>query len=498
MKTRCYLGIDLGAESGRVMGGLWDGKRMRLEEIHRFPNGPVAVADTLRWDVLRLWSEIQFGLAKAVRTYGKSVKSVGVDSWGVDFVLLSKRNELLGQPYNYRDARTRGMMRHAFSRMPKSEIFAATGSQFLEINSLYQLLAMRKRNPEVLAAADCLLMIPDFFHWCLSGARMAEFTDATTTQFYHPIRRAWSLDLLRKLDLPTRLLPKVVLPGTNIGSIRASVASGLGCDPFAVVAPASHDTASAVAAVPTAKSAEGAWAYISSGTWSLMGLELSKAQLSQRVLEHSLTNEGGVDGTYRLLKNITGLWLVQQCKRAFEAGGRKIDYPQLARLAKAAPGLRSFVDPDDARFVNPPHMPEAIQDYCRETGQAIPKSEGALVRCTLESLAQKYRTVLECLEEVGGKRVEVIHIVGGGSRNDLLNQFTADACNRPVLAGPVEATAMGNVLLQARADSEIGTLEELRSVVRDSCEVKSFEPNPSQVRAWEGAMGDFRDVRMYL
>jgi rhamnulokinase len=494
MKTQCYLGVDLGAESGRVMAGLWDGKRIRIEELHRFPNGPVEIAGTLRWDVLRLWAEIQHGLALAARKYGKSVKSVGVDTWGVDHVLLSKTNELLAQPFHYRDARTNGVLTRAFSRVPREEIFAATGLQFMEINTLYQLLAWQKNNPEILEAADCLLMMPDFFHWCLSATKAAEFTDATTTQFFHPTKRAWSYDLLKSFNLPANILPGIVSPGTRIGSLHKSVANRCGLNDVAVIAPASHDTGSAVAAVPTNQTEQGTWAYLSSGTWSLMGLEVREAQLSKQVLDFNLTNEGGVDGTYRLLKNITGLWLVQQCKRAFEAKGKKVEYSQLVRLAKAATPLRSFIDPDDPRFGNPPNMPAAIRAFCKETRQPIPDSEGALVRCALESLALRYQTVLECLEEVSGKRVEVIHIVGGGSRNALLNQFTADACNRPVLAGPVEATVFGNVLMQARACSEIGSLAELRSTVRNSCEIQSFTPKPSQVSAWQEGRARFRAI----
>jgi len=499
MKPQCYLGVDLGAESGRVMAGLWDGKRIRLEELHRFPNGPVEIAGTLRWDVLRLWSEIQHGLGLAARKYGQSVRSVGVDTWGVDFVLLSKSNELLGQPFHYRDARTNGVMASAFRRIPREKIFAATGLQFMEINTLYQLLALQKRNPEILAAADCLLMMPDFFHWCLCGARVAEFTNATTTQFFHPTRRTWSYDLLKKFNLPTKILPEVVPPGTRLDSLRKSVANHAGLNEVSVVAPASHDTGSAVAAVPALslspsngeRGSSRTWAYLSSGTWSLMGIEVCEAQLSKRVLDLNLTNEGGVDGTYRLLKNITGLWLVQQCKRSFEGRGKKVEYSQLVRLAKAARPLRSFVDPDDPRFGNPPDMPAAIRSFCKETRQPVPDSEGALIRCALESLALKYQHVLECLEQVSAKRVEVIHIVGGGSRNALLNQFTADACNRMVLAGPIEATVLGNVLIQARACSEIGSLAELRAIVRNSCEIQTFAPKPSQVSAWREARTRF-------
>jgi rhamnulokinase len=494
MKTQCYLAVDLGAESGRVMAGLWNGKRLRLQEIHRFPNGPVEIGGTLRWDVLKLWCEIQHGLGLAARSYGKAVRSVGVDTWGVDFVLLSKTSEMLGHPYHYRDARTRGMMERAFKRVPRAEIFAATGLQFMELNTLYQLLALQEKSPEILAAADCLLMMPDYLHWCLSGIRAAEFSDATTTQFFSPVKNTWAQSLLKKFGLPTKFLPEIVPPGTRLGPLLGSVAARTGLKAIDVIAPASHDTGSAVAAVPAARAKEGTWAYLSSGTWSLMGLELGKPQLSNRVLEFDLTNEGGVDGTFRLLKNIMGLWLVQQCKRSFEAKGDKLDYAELVSLAKTSPALRSLVDANDSRFLNPADMPTAFREFCRETGQPVPDSKGALIRCALESLALKYSSVLECLEEIGGRRIEVIHIVGGGSRNELLNQLTADACNRVVVTGPVEATALGNLLVQARACGEIGSLAELREVVRDSSEVTMYEPRETQVRAWTEARQRFGEM----
>ena len=494
MKRECYLGIDLGAESGRIMAGLWDGKRIRLEELHRFPNGPIEIGGTLRWDVLRLWSEIQNGLRLASTRYGKAVKSIGVDTWGVDFVLLSKSNELLGQPFHYRDARTRGMMERAFKTLPRAEIFATTGLQFMELNTLYQLLALKRSSPEVLAAASCLLMIPDFFHWSLCGSRVAEFTNATTTQFFDPVKSDWSRKLLKRFDLPTKILPEIVPPGVHLGRLLDPVSRYTGLHRVEVIAPATHDTGSAVAAVPSERRPEGTWAYLSSGTWSLMGLELGKAQLSSRALEFNLTNEGGVDGTYRLLKNISGLWLMHQCKRAFDRAGPEQSYSGLVRLARQAPALRSLIDPDDALFMNPPDMPAAIRHFCERTSQPCPNSEGALIRCIFESLALKYQAVLRMLEEVGGNRVEMIHIVGGGSQNELLNQFTADACQRPVLAGPVEATALGNVLLQARACGELGSLAELRSVVRGSCELNPFYPKPSSAAAWSEAQVRFQSL----
>jgi len=493
MSQRTYLAIDLGAESGRVMAGLWNGRSLRLEEVHRFPNGPVSLAGTLRWDVLRLWGEIQNGLALAAKKYGKSIVSVGADAWGVDYVLLDRYDEMLGQPYAYRDARTNGMMERAFKRVPRHEIFAQTGLQFMQFNSLFQLLAVKRNTPELLEAAQCLLFIPDFIHWALCGSRVAEFTIASTSQCLNPLTRNWAAGLLRKFNLPASIFPKIVRPGTELGALRPGLAEKIALGKVKVVAPPAHDTASAVAGVPTANTGKSNWAYISSGTWSLMGAEVGQAALSARVQELNLTNEGGLDGTYRLLKNIMGLWLVQQCKRSFDACGKKYDYAQLARLAAKAPPLRSIVNPDDRRFLNPHDMPEAIQNFCRQTRQPVPKSEGEFIRCAYESLALKYREVLGGLEEITGSRIEVIHIVGGGSRSGILNQFTADACQRQVVAGPVEATAIGNLLVQVRASGELSSLAEMREVVRDSSGVKTYIPG--KLSRWEPAIAGFAGLR---
>jgi rhamnulokinase len=348
----------------------------------------------------------------------------------------------------------------------------------MEINTLYQLLALQRSEPQLLAAADCLLMMPDFFHWCLCGSRVAEFTEATTSQCLNPITRDWAFDLLQKFGLPTGLFPKVVPPGAELGRLRPSVSERTGLGRIKVVAPPSHDTASAVAAIPTANTGRSDWAYISSGTWSLMGVETQNAALSERVLQLNFTNEGGMDGTFLLLKNITGLWLVQQCKKSFEARGRTFDYAELARRAESAAGPHALIDPDDARFANPPDMPAAIQARCRETNQPAPESEGALVRCALESIAAKYGGVLAGLEEVAGRKIEVIHVVGGGSRNQLLNQLAANRCGRPVIAGPAETTALGNLLAQVRAAGELKSLSDMRQVVRSSSELQVFEPQP--------------------
>lgn len=476
MPQQVYLAIDLGAESGRIMAGLWNGKRLRLEEVHRFPNGPVPLADSIRWDLLRLWSEIQAGLALAAKRYGKSIVSVGADTWGVDFVLLSRRDELLGLPYHYRDARTHGVMERAFRKVSRQRIFAQTGLQFMQLNTLFQLLAAQAATPELLEQADRLLFIPDFLHWALCGSRVAEFTIASTSQCLNPVTRSWARPLLKQFGLPTRMFPDLVPPGTDLGQLRPNLAERTGLRGVRVVAPPAHDTASAVAGVPTANTGTPNWAYISSGTWSLMGAEVQEASLTPQTQQWNLTNEGGLDNTFRLLKNIMGLWLVQQCKRSFEARGKRYDYAQLAKLAAQSRPGRSVVDPDDPRFLNPLDMPKAIQECCRETGQPVPRTEGELVRCAYESLALKYHQVLGWLESLTGHRMEVVHIVGGGSQSAILNQFAADACQRPVIAGPVEATAMGNLLVQVRAHGELGSLAEIRAVVRESSEVRTFEP----------------------
>ncbi len=489
MSEQCYLGVDLGAESGRVVAGLFDGHSVRLEELHRFPNGPVNVGGTLRWNVLGLWHEIQQGLAAAAARFGDEVRSIGVDTWGVDYVLLSAQDELLGLPWHYRDERTTGMLATACERVPREEIFAATGLQFMELNTLYQLLAMKRDHPELLDQARRLLLIPDYFHWLLCGSRVVEFTNATTTQCFDPARNDWATELLGRFGLPGEIFPEVVPPGTSLGRLRSDVAAAAGLDRINVIAPATHDTGSAVAAVPTDRTGSASWTYISSGTWSLMGAEVNGAVTGPSTLAVNATNEGGIDGTFRLLKNIMGLWLVQECRRAFARDGRDVDYGTLTRQATDAPAFVSLVNPDDPSFLKPPCMPTAIRDFCRRTGQPEPASDGAMIRCALESLALKYRDVLEQIESLTGETSEVIHVVGGGSQNGLLNQFTADACGRPVIAGPVEATVLGNVLVQARADGALDSLGDIREVVANSTQPDTFTPtNPS---AWDKARERF-------
>lgn len=494
MANQVYIGVDLGAEAGSVSAGLWDGRRIQVEELVRFANGPVTVGGTLRWNVLGLWTKIKEGLAAAARKYGQAVVSVGVDTWGVDHVLLSANSEMLGLPYHYRDARTRGLLESTFKQVPRSEIFAVTGLQFMEINTLYQLLAMRRRNPELFWIADRFLLMPDFFHWCLTGVKVTEFTNATTTQCFNARERKWAVDLLNRLDLPTRMFPEVAAPGTRLGRLQEELAKITGLGRIAVVAPATHDTASAVAAVPARQTGRGNWAYVSSGTWSLVGVELAEALISEQVLEANLTNEGGIDHTYRLLKNIMGLWLEHQCRLAFEEKGLGVNSARLARLAAEAPPFRSLVNPDDPRFLNPTDMPAAIQDFCRESGQPVPETEGQILRCVYESLALAYAATIGALETLTGNRIELIHVLRGGAKNDLMNRFTANACARPVLAGPRAASVLGNVLVQARVAGEIQSLEQMRAVVRDSCELRDFDPETGGADLWTQARSRFKEL----
>ncbi|QDT36401.1 rhamnulokinase [Stratiformator vulcanicus] len=491
MGEQVYLGIDLGAESGRVIAAAFDGQKVRLDELHRFRNGPIDLNNSLRWDVIGLWQGIREGLGQAAEKYGSKIVSCGVDTWGVDYVLLSKSDEILGMPFNHRDERTRGMQAQAVSRVGKDRIFAETGTQFMEINTLYQLMAARQKTPDMLDAADRFLMMPDFFNWCLCGSKVAEFTNATTTQFVNPKTRDWSADLLRDLDLPVEIFPQIVAPGTSLGQLRTEVAEAAGLGRIDVIAPATHDTGSAVAAVPTTVDRP-KFAYISSGTWSLFGVEVDHAIVSPQALALNMTNEGGVDDTYRLLKNVMGLWLVQELRRSFEKRGGPISYEHLVHVAQDADPFRSLINPNANRFLAPKDMPTEIQEFCRETNQPVPESEGALVRCALESLALKYRSVLAGLEELTGVATEVIHVVGGGGKNALLNRMTASACRRPVIAGPDEATVLGNVLMQARSRGEIAGLTDLRQIVANSADVRTFEP--SEPEKWDDAYGRFDEL----
>jgi len=495
--TLNYAAVDLGAESGRVMLARCDDERLALEELHRFANVPVRVAGpqkdgggTLHWDVLRLWDDIQHGLGAAARQSGGPLVSVGVDTWGLDFALLARDGELLGNPVHYRDARTQGMLDAAFERVPRAEIFEATGIQFMPINSLYQLLAMKLGGSALLDAAAHLLTMPDLFHYWLSGEQANEFSNATTTQCYDPRAGDWAWALLDRLGLPKHLFGPIIQPGTRLGPVRPALAAELGLGEAQVVAPAAHDTGSAVAAVPFDDPHA---IYLSSGTWSLMGVELPHPIINAHSLAYNFTNEGGVGGTFRLLKNIMGLWVVQECRRAWATQGHDIGYPQLVDLAEAAPAFGPLAAMNDDRWLPPGDMPARLRAYFVETGQPAPESMGTLARCVLESLALEYRWVAERLDELTGRRAETIHIIGGGSQNALLNQFTADATGRAIIAGPVEATALGNVLVQAMAAGQLSSLAEGRALVRRSFPTRLFAPT-AQGR-WDEAYDRYVGLR---
>ena len=470
--TQKMLAFDLGAESGRGVLGSFDGGKLHLEVVHRFANGPVRLLDSLHWDVLFLYQEMLTALRKASALPG-TISSIGVDSWGVDFGLLGRGGVLLGNPRHYRDPHTEGVMETAFARVRRADIYRRTGLQFMRFNSLFQLLALQRDRSPILENAESMLLISDLFHYFFTGNKTVEYTNASTTQMLDPVTRSWAFDLVESFGLPGKILGTLVQPGANLGMLRGNIAREAGIAPMPINAPATHDTGSAVAAVPASGQS---WAYISSGTWSLMGVELAAPCVTEQSLAFNFTNEGGVDGTTRFLKNIMGLWLVQECRRSWDKAGKSYDYEKLAGLANAAAPLRSLIDPDDSIFLLPADMPTAIAEYCQRTGQPAPAEPGAFVRCALESLALKYRWVLESMESLHGRRFEVIHVVGGGSQNQLLCQLTADACNRPVHAGPVEATAIGNILMQARGLGLVGSQAEAREIVARSFGVQMYEP----------------------
>jgi len=480
-----YLALDLGAESGRAILGTLEEQRLTLEELHRFPNEPVRVLSALYWDTLRLWHEVQQALAIAGRERRIHLDGIGVDTWGVDFALLGTDGALIENPHHYRDARTNGILEAAFQMIPREEIFAQTGIQFMQINTLYQLYAMRLAGSRALACARTLLMTPDLFNYWLTGVAKCELTIASTSQFYNPRRGRWATELFDRLHLPKTILPDIARPGTLLGGLLPDVADSAGLGATPVYATGCHDTASAVAAVP----ASGAnWCYISSGTWSLMGVELDEPVIDERSLALNLTNEMGAGGKTRLLKNIAGLWLLQECRRAWALAGQEFSYEELAAMAGEAAPFGAAIDPD--AFLEPGDMPAKICAQCRSNGQRAPETPAAVARTIFESLALRYRQVLESLETLLGRTLDTIHIVGGGSRNRVLNQLVADATGRTVIAGPIEATAMGNILIQAIGAGEISGLEEAREVVRRSVTLETFTPRPAA--GWDRAYEKFR------
>jgi rhamnulokinase len=495
MQTRLalqLLAFDLGAESGRAMVGHFDGERLGLEEIRRFPNSPVHAGGHLYSDVLRLWAEIQTGLQKADAQTETGLTSVGVDTWGVDFALLDRQDRLLSNPFHYRDPQTQNTLTAALEHVPREEIYTQTGNQLIEFNTLFQLVALKQTENPILQSAHSLLMLPDLFHFWLSGQKATEFTIASTTQCYNPRKHTWAIDLLEALGLPTHIFQPVVAAGSPLGYLQPWLAEQIGCKPIPVIAPASHDTGSAVAAIPVN---EPHFMYISSGTWSLVGVELEQPLINAATLAANVANEGGVGGRVRLLKIIPGMWLLQQCRREWARRGLMYTYNDLTNLAIEAPSFGPLLAAD-AQDVNiPTEAPEHIQAYCQHTGQPTPHTTGEIVRSILESLALEYRMTLEGLEALLDWPVQVIHIIGGGSRNTLLNQLVANVTGRPVIAGPVEATVAGNVLVQAMGLGYLASLDDLRHVIRRSFETQIFEPHPDD--RWEESYFRFRQLHTY-
>jgi rhamnulokinase len=489
MAREVALAVDLGASGGRVVAGGFDGRLLELEELHRFENGPVTMAGRLIWDLPRLWQEVSLGLRAAAARHGRAVSSVGVDTWGVDFSFLAADGDLLANPVCYRDARTQGMLAATTAVVPRDEIFAATGLQFMEINSLYQLVALARGQSSVLAAAERLLMIPDLFHWLLSGIASNERTNASTTQCFDPQTGDWAYPLLERLGLPRRIFGPITEPGTVLGPLRPDVAADSGLGAVRVVLPGSHDTASAVAAVPADEppSPRPDWAYVSLGTWALVGAELDRPLVTPECLARNFTNEGGIGGTTRLLKNVCGLWLVQQCRAAWQRAGQEWSWDQLTALAAEAPPLVTLIDPNHPSLVAPADMPAAIRALARASGEPEPETTAATVRAALESVAAAVRRSLAELDGLLGRRVGRVHVVGGGVKNSLLCQMIADATGRPVVAGPVEATAIGNLLVQLLAGDGKVDLRAIRRVVRDTFEPARYEPK--EAARWNDRLG---------
>lgn len=482
MANKTVLAVDIGAESGRVMAVGFDGRTLHVEELHRFPNTAVTINGTLHWNFLRLWGDIQTGIEK-----GKALHpaSIGVDTWGVDFGLLDGQGNLLGNPVHYRDGRTRGMMETAFRKVSRADIFRQTGIQFMSINTLYQLLSLVESGSPQLAIAQTFLTAPDLLNYWLTGTKVCEFSNATTTQLFNPTTGTWAKEMMEQLGIPSHIFPEIVPPGTNLGRY----------DGIPVIAPACHDTGSAVAAVPAVAvpAQTSGFAYISSGTWSLVGLEVDAPILTPAALVANVTNEGGVYGTYRLLKNVMGLWILQQCRAAWAAAGQTYAYEELVALAREAPPFTAVFNTNDPVFLTPGDHPQRIRRICQQTGQPAPETPGAVVRVVLESLAFAYCEVREQVTAVADQSATVLHIVGGGTQNQLLNQMTADATGLPTITGPIEATVIGNALVQLITLGEIADIGQARQIVAGMHELQQYEPQETAV--WHEAYGRYQQIK---
>ena len=473
-----FLAFDFGASSGRAMLATFDGEKITLEEKHRFSNDPVNINGDLHWDVLRLFHEIKQGILKCANSGDRDIDCIGIDTWGVDYGLLDKNGKLLGNPYHYRDTRTDGMYEEAFKLVPKEEIYENTGIAFNWFNTVFQLLSAKISDDVTLKNADKLLFMPDLFNYFLTGEKKCEYTIASTSQMFDSKTHTWSCDMLDKLGIPTNLFADMVYPGEKVGVLKAELAEELGVEQIPVVAVASHDTGSAVASVPVEDDED--FVYISSGTWSLMGVELDKPMVTEDALKYNFTNEGGVNKTIRFLKNIMGLWLIQESRRQWDREGTLLSFDELEKQAKEATPFASLIDPDYHKFQTPGNMPKRIREYCEETGQKVPETKGEIVRCIAESLAFKYRQVVEGMEDVTGKKYDVINIVGGGIKDKMICSFTANATGRKVSTGPVEATSIGNVIVQGMAMGAIKDLAEGRRIVKNSFPIEVYEPQDAE------------------
>lgn len=487
--NKVYLAVDLGAGSGRVLAGEFDGKHIELHELNRFENIGLELPSGSHCNVTALYQNILDGLRIAADTYGDAVISLGIDTWGVDYGLLDKDGRILGIPYFYRDSRTNKMMEKAEEKISREDIYKTTGIQFMFFNSLYQLLSeVEGRNPGLQAAED-LLFMPDLLGYWLTGNKVQERSIASTSQLYNPTKKEWDYELIESLGLPKHLFKKLSDPGAVLGELREKVARRTGLKSAKVITVAGHDTASAVAAVPSQSATP---AYLSSGTWSLLGLELPEPVISEQSLADGFTNEIGVGNTIRYLKNICGLWLIQQSRGSWKAGGEDIAYSKMASFASEAEPFRSFIDPDSPLFIEEGRMPEKIQQYCTKTGQPVPETKGQIIRCIYESLALRYAEVWEKLLQYTDTPPKTLHIVGGGCQDKLLNQFTANAIGIKVAACPVEATSLGNILVQMMSDGAIKDLKEGREIILNSSLVERYEPEAQEI--WDAQKERFAEL----
>lgn len=485
--TKRVLAFDFGASSGRAIIGCFDGDKITLEEVHRFSNDPVSVGGTVYWDVLRLFYEIKQGIIKAKIAGG--FDSIGIDTWGVDFGLIDSEGKLMENPVHYRDARTAGLVDEAFKTMPKEKLYGITGIQFMELNTLFQLISLKKYRPWMLERADKMLFMPDLFGYMLTGKMCAEYSIASTSQLIDLDKRTWSKEILDAFGIKESVFAPLVQPGTVLGELSKEVCEECGVDPVPVISVCGHDTQSAITSVPCE---DGDFAFLSSGTWSLFGTELDKPIVNETSMNINITNEGGFDGSTGFLKNIIGLWLIQESRRQWKREGKEYSYADLEKLALAAEPFKCFIDPDAPEFVPHGNIPERVREFCRKTGQYVPETVGEIMRCIYESLAMKYRLTFEKLRECTERDYPVIHVIGGGTKDGLLCQMTANSCDRTVKAGPIEATVMGNVAVQLMSDGSVENIGQARKIVADSSELKTFEPKDTD--KWAGAYEDFLKV----